>query len=67
MKFNIKEIWKKVKENRKRLDSCEGIHNFTNDKDGKIVPRYSTCTKCKGELDPIHVNWYIKGVEHGSK
>ena len=60
-------IWKKIQENRELLDSCEGIHNFVYDNPGKVVPRYSTCTKCGGELDPLSVNWYIKGVEHGSK
>jgi hypothetical protein len=62
----VRELFEKVKANRKLLDSCER-HDFSIIVGGssKAVSRWQ-CSRCKGEIDQLHKYWYEKGVEHGS-
>jgi hypothetical protein len=61
-KFNVKEIWEKIKANRRLLDSCNEPHDFDLDSTGTFIPRHVRCNKCKGELDKTQAHWYIKGL-----
>jgi hypothetical protein len=67
-KETLDEIWKQVKINHKKLDNCDGPHEFEpmQHKDGELVRRYR-CKKCGGEIDAIHHIWYKRGFEHGQR
>jgi len=64
-KEEIVKVFEKVKANSKRLDECEGPHEF--EKQGKDIRAKYRCGKCGGELDNIKYYWYMKGLEHGKK
>jgi len=62
------KIWEEVKENKRRLDSCEGVHDFSIDIDPeKNHNKRTQCTKCKGYVWPGNLYWYNKGVEHANR
>ena len=64
----IREIANQIMENRKKLDLCEGPHDFQHtDKERRPPLGHWTCSKCGGWQDYIQVAWYQKGLEHGRK
>lgn len=65
MKIDSKQIWEEVKENHKKLDSCNK-HDFSIDVTPaiKFGKKYK-CSSCGGVVDGITKLWYEKGVEHG--
>jgi hypothetical protein len=58
-----KRIIEEVRENRRRLDSCEE-HEFVST-DPKTVGAKHRCMRCGGTVDPINAHWYRRGLEHG--
>jgi hypothetical protein len=57
------KIWEYVKENHKKLKSCN-LHNFEDiTPDRKIYKKYK-CKNCGGELDGINVSYYHLGLKH---
>lgn len=66
-KKEIKQIWENVKANHKRLDECEGPHEFELVGEDRPLKSKYRCRKCKGELDRINHGWYQRGLEHGKK
>lgn len=66
-KVNFGEIYARVDENRKRLDACprhlfEALPLDQVAFGGKIE-----CKKCKGKLELLAVNQYIRGYEAAGK
>lgn len=61
VKQTSRQIWEKVKENSKILDSCTH-HDFQ-----RILGshRYK-CSHCGGEVDCVSASYYNKGFEHGT-
>ena len=64
----LDELWKEVQKNAKRLDECEGAHDFI------AVPpapdglqREYICKKCNGIIRSLEWLWYTRGLEHGRK
>ena len=67
-KETAQQIWQAVKANKKRLDNCNGPHDFQPiHEDGKKLVRDYRCSKCGGKIDAIHKIWYCEGLEHGTK
>ena len=68
-KDEIMAIFLKVKDNKKKLDVCNG-HDFVpiikEDEDpSNYLPLKYRCTICEGTIDHTGYIWYTKGVEHG--
>ena len=64
-KEEASKIYEEVKENQRRLKSCEGPHDFHPvDPEEKIRRRYR-CSKCQGEVDTVACSWYREGLKHG--
>jgi hypothetical protein len=61
---DFNEIYEQVKANHSRLRSCPGPHDFQAVEPGKVSSRYK-CTKCNGDIDPVHYKWYMDGLRHG--
>lgn len=61
-----KDILSNVKANIKRLELCEGPHDFKPQVEKKMFHKY-TCTKCNGEVSADSVHWYSEGLKHGKK
>jgi hypothetical protein len=62
---DVHAIWKEVKANHARLDSCSGPHDF-----GPHVAALNvnyTCNKCGGSVNASARSWYEKGLAHGRK
>jgi hypothetical protein len=62
-KETLDKIWKQVKENSKKLDSCD-LHEFERLEPKKFGSKYK-CKKCEGECSGTDYLWYLKGLEHG--
>lgn len=64
----VMEIWEQVKENRRKLDACDGPHEF-DEQTGSVLSSRKTfvCRKCGGALRASEYNWYQKGLEDGKK
>lgn len=60
------EILKQVKENFRKLESCNN-HDFSIDltPDKKFNKKYQ-CTNCGGSIDWLNKSWYEKGKSHGN-
>lgn len=66
-KAEMKKIFEEVKENHKKLDSCN-LHDFSIDNNPeKLYGRKYQCTKCGGVVDSVTKSWYESGVAHGIK
>jgi len=64
----MKVIWEEVQRNRKKLDGCDGPHQFKPIQiEDRQIARDYRCTKCGGKLDAMNTIWYNKGLEHGGK
>lgn len=57
------KIFENVKANFKRLDECNGPHDF--EKVGEDFRAIYRCRKCNGEISQRDYKWYAKGLEHG--
>jgi DNA-directed RNA polymerase subunit M/transcription elongation factor TFIIS len=66
-KDGMKKIWDNVKENHKKLDSCN-LHDFSIDlnPEKKIGKRWQ-CQKCSGKVDAAVKEWYESGVRDAIK
>ena len=70
----MQAMWNEVKANHKRLNECQGPHDFVGVeselrytlKDGSVYGRY-VCKKCNGKVFPNDKIWYERGIEHGKK
>lgn len=62
----IDDIWLSVKENARKLDSCELPHAFVKTTENKLTPDY-ICGKCGGKVSAREARWYIRGLEDGRK
>lgn len=62
----IRAIWERVKANRKRLESCDGPHDFSRRYKRGASTRYQ-CIKCKGNVDHNQKIWYELGIAHAMK
>lgn len=60
-KTQVLELWEQVKQNKQRLDGCEGPHRF--ERDG----REFRCGRCGGTVSAVAYAWYLAGLEHGRK
>lgn len=59
-----KAIFEKIKENRAKLDSCDG-HDFSIDVEAPSPTfRKKQCSKCGGTANALDVLWYERGVQH---
>ena len=62
------ELYAKINENRKRLDACPR-HFFGPDVPGieggvaAMFGRKIECRHCKGEMDLVALNYYVRGYE----
>jgi hypothetical protein len=67
-KPSMLQIWEEVQANHKRLDECEGPHDFSikKDPDRKIGSDW-ICTKCGGRISAPNKTWYERGLAHGHK
>jgi hypothetical protein len=65
--IDYKALFAKVQANRDRLDACPR-HFF---KDLLVIPRQlgqkAECSVCKGELDLVAINYYVRGYEASGK
>jgi hypothetical protein len=66
-KEEVNDIWKKVKENHAKLDSCVRPHDFVPINENGRLPRKYLCSKCLGVVDSVHASFYKQGLEDGSK
>lgn len=64
LKIDNDKIWKMVKQNHKKLNSCE-CHNFIDISPDKSLGKKYKCKNCSGILDSINVSWYNLGLKHG--
>lgn len=66
---NVKNYFEKVKENKERLNNCEGPHDLQlmPPPDGKEIFRKFMCTKCGGIIEGPHAEHYEQGLRHGRK
>ena len=64
MNIDNKGIWKEVKDNHVRLDSCAGPHDFQSI-DSNVFNRKYKCSKCNGTTNGVNKSWYDLGLKHG--
>jgi hypothetical protein len=63
-----KNILAEVRANLKRLDECEGPHEFELVLDTASEARKKhRCRKCGGTIDSTRRAWYDRGLEHGRR
>lgn len=62
-------IWEKVQENKKRLESCPGPHEFKPVDASSPAARIGrqVCAICGGEVDAVNAIWYRHGLEDANK
>ena len=63
----LKQIWREVKQNHAKLDSCAGPHEFLPEDIAKRFGGKYRCIKCRGTIDAVNYLWYTRGLEHGRK
>lgn len=58
------KIWNDAVRNAKKLEKCEGPHDFTDVEvtSGQVFYR---CTKCAGRVSAVARLWYQNGLKHG--
>lgn len=58
-------IWQKVKQNKVKLDGCEGPHDFSipSRKTGELVRDWQ-CSRCGGTVETTYKHWYELGLKH---
>lgn len=61
------DILVEVRENLRKISSCEGPHEFDFDPDapGTTLRRKYTCGKCGGVVDATDLPMYRQGLRHG--
>lgn len=62
---HVRDIWEEAKENKKRLDSCMGPHQFSPLARNAAANAKMYCTLCQGGADRMTVEWYQRGLLHG--
>jgi hypothetical protein len=62
----VTRILADVRSNRAKLDGCVGPHDFSIEATpGRTFGRRLRCSKCRGDLDAVHVHYYNAGLKHG--
>jgi hypothetical protein len=61
-KEQVQKMWQETQENAKKLNECQGPHDFK-----PIEGRKYRCTHCTGEISTIHYYWYYQGIRHSKK
>jgi hypothetical protein len=57
-----------IRENQKRLSSCDVPHNFTIDTTPeKQLGKRWKCEKCRGIIGSANKAWYLQGLRHAKK
>lgn len=65
MKDNeLNNLWEEVKNNQKKLDSCDG-HAFEQHKPGGKYTGKWICLHCQGISEASFIKGYEQGVQHG--
>lgn len=60
----MNEIWLQVKENHRKLETCQK-HDFSIDlTPERPIGKMYQCTQCGGSVDAIEKKWYEKGLAH---
>lgn len=59
--MQAEEILAHIVENQRKLDNCEGPHDFR----PVVNARKYSCHRCGGELDVPSYHWYYTGLKHG--
>lgn len=62
----VDRIWKEVKLNHQRLDSCRG-HRFSEVQNEEGTRKRYQCAVCSGVVDASAYGWYTRGLEHGKR
>ncbi len=65
--FDAKAAWKRICENRDKLDACPRHHFEPLGLEGIRLGAKATCTECGGEMDLTKLNFYIRGYEAAGK
>jgi hypothetical protein len=64
---DMKEVWKRVQANHKRLDACPD-HDFEPLPGAKPslggLPSKYRCKRCNGQIDGVAYRWYVQGRAH---
>jgi len=60
----VMEQWELVKANHKRLEECEGPHDFQCEDPKSMRSKY-VCSKCGGKISKTDWLWYERGLAHG--
>jgi hypothetical protein len=60
------KLWDEVEANHRKLDGCQGPHDFAQVDPGpsKLGATYR-CQKCGGTVGHLHKLWYEIGLRHG--
>jgi len=64
MRLSSQELLEQVKENHKKLRSCD-IHEFDIPKNIPFGLRTIPCKRCGGEVELTKARWYRDGYEAG--
>ncbi len=65
--FNAEAAWKRICENRDRLDACPRHQFEPLGLEGIRLGAKAKCTVCGGEMDLTKLNFYIRGYEAAGK
>jgi hypothetical protein len=60
------EVLNNVKENRRKLDSCN-YHEFEDMTSDKLIGKKYKCKNCQGEVDGLSFYWYNLGRKQINK
>lgn len=66
MNLDLDLLWEEVKENHKKLNSCN-FHEFEDITPEKKLDKKYRCKNCGGELFQTQVSYYNLGLKHGKE
>lgn len=65
-KKDVLEILDQVRANHRKLNACEGPHEFVIDNpEEQLLRQRYRCTRCGGHIECRLYFWYKRGLEHG--
>lgn len=67
---NLEVFFKDLAENRRRVESCIGPHQFVDTvpaEQARDRMRKFTCKLCGGSCDILSKTWYEQGLKHGNQ